>query len=173
MRARGPATVVAASLAVLVALLVGMPLVRLGQVVWEETHGDVAAALVGADLAAIARATVLLAAAVTLTAVPLGTAMALVLRHPDLPGRSVLRAAVLLPVVPFSLELLALRRLTSAAFGTLMSLEPAIALLVGLVALGQVPGAAALVGVAFVVVAGIGAERTGRRATPPGPPVAP
>ena len=80
--------------------------------------------------------------------------------------------AVLLPVVPFSLELLALRRLTSAAFGTLMSLEPAIALLVGLVALGQVPGAAALVGVAFVVVAGIGAERTGRRGTPPGPPPA-
>ena len=99
MRARGPATVVAASLAGLVVLLVGVPLVRLGQVVWEETHGDVAAALVGADLAAIARATVLLAAAVTLTAVPLGTAMALVLRRPDLPGRSVLRAAVLLPVV--------------------------------------------------------------------------
>src|SRR4051794_9612825 len=48
--------------------------------------------------------------------------------------------AVLLPVVPFSLELLALRRLTTAAFGTLMSLEPAIALLVGLVALRQVPG---------------------------------
>ena len=80
--------------------------------------------------------------------------------------------AVLLPVVPFSLELLALRRLTTAAFGTLMSLEPAIALLVGLVALRQVPGAAALVGVAFVVAAGIGAERTGRRGTPPGPPPA-
>jgi inner membrane transporter RhtA len=71
--------------------------------------------------------------------------------------------AVLLPVVPFSLELLALRRLTSAAFGVLMSLEPAIALVVGLVALHQVPGAAALVGVAFVVAAGIGAERTGAR----------
>src|SRR6476661_676891 len=99
MRARGPATVVAAALAVLVALLVGMPLVRLGQVVWEETHGDVPAALVGADLAAVARATVLLAAAVTLTAVPLGTAIALVLRRPDLPGRAFLRAAVLLPVV--------------------------------------------------------------------------
>src|SRR6478752_74563 len=36
--------------------------------------------------------------------------------------------ALLLPVVPFSLERLALRRLTTAAFGTLMSLEPAIAL---------------------------------------------
>ena len=48
--------------------------------------------------------------------------------------------AVLLPVIPFSLELLALRRLTVDAFGTLMSLEPAIALVVGLVVLGQVPG---------------------------------
>ena len=34
--------------------------------------------------------------------------------------------AILLPVVPFTLELLALRRLTTAAFGTLMCLEPAI-----------------------------------------------
>lgn len=74
--------------------------------------------------------------------------------------------AVLLPVVPFSLELLALRRLTSAAFGTLMSLEPAIALLVGAVVLHQVPGAAPLVGVALVVAAGIGAERTGGRVAP-------
>ena len=71
--------------------------------------------------------------------------------------------ALLLPVIPFSLELLALRRLTSAAFGTLMSLEPAIALVVGLVALHQVPGAAPLAGVAFVVAAGIGAERAGAR----------
>jgi inner membrane transporter RhtA len=71
--------------------------------------------------------------------------------------------AVLLPVVPFSLELLALRRLTTAAFGTLMSLEPAVALVVGLVALHQVPGWAAVAGIAFVVAAGVGAERTGRR----------
>ena len=71
--------------------------------------------------------------------------------------------AVLLPVVPFSLELLALRRLSTAAFGTLMSLEPAFALLVGLVVLSQVPRPLAVVGIAFVVVAGIGAERTGGR----------
>ena len=80
--------------------------------------------------------------------------------------------AVLLPVVPFSLELLALRRLTTAAFGTLMSLEPAVALVVGLVALHQVPGPAAVAGIAFVVAAGVGAERTGRRAAPSGIPVA-
>jgi len=71
--------------------------------------------------------------------------------------------AVLLPVVPFSLELLALRRLTTGAFGTLMSLEPAIALVVGLVVLRQVPGLWAVLGMAFVVAAGVGAERTGAR----------
>src|SRR5689334_4755862 len=48
--------------------------------------------------------------------------------------------AVLHPVVPFSLEFLALRRLTARAFGTLMSLEPAIALLAGVLILRQVPG---------------------------------
>jgi inner membrane transporter RhtA len=77
-----------------------------------------------------------------------------------------LALAVLLPVIPFALELLALRRLTTAAFGTLMSLEPAIALVIGLLVLHQVPGWAPLVGVAFVVAAGVGAERTGGRDLP-------
>lgn len=75
-----------------------------------------------------------------------------------------LALAILLPVIPFMLELLALRRLTTSAFGTLMALEPAAALLIGLVALHQVPGLFPVIGVAFVVVAGIGAERTGARA---------
>ena len=66
-------------------------------------------------------------------------------------------------MVPFSLELLALRKLTTAAFGVLMALEPAIALVVGLVALGQLPGWWAVAGIALVVVAGIGAERAGGR----------
>lgn len=79
--------------------------------------------------------------------------------------------AILLPVIPFTLELLALRRLTTAAFGTLMSLEPAFALLVGLVALGQVPGLLAVLGIGFVVTAGIGAERTGAREVADEPPV--
>ena len=71
--------------------------------------------------------------------------------------------AVLLPVIPFSLELLALRRLTTAAFGTLMCLEPAIALVIGLIVLHQVPGPLPVLGIGFVVVAGVGAERAGRR----------
>ncbi|WP_239155055.1 DMT family transporter [Amycolatopsis sp. FDAARGOS 1241] len=71
--------------------------------------------------------------------------------------------AILLPVVPFSFEMLALRRLNASAFGTLMSLEPAIAMTIGLVVLHQIPDAAAVAGVAFVVAAGAGAERTGAR----------
>ncbi len=71
--------------------------------------------------------------------------------------------AVLFPVIPFMLEMLALRRLTTAAFGTLMCLEPAIAVVVGLLALGQLPGPAPVIGIAFVVAAGLGAERTGSR----------
>jgi inner membrane transporter RhtA len=74
--------------------------------------------------------------------------------------------AVLLPIVPFTLELLALRRLNTAAFGTLMSLEPAFALLVGLFILGQEPGVLSVLGIAFVVAAGIGAERSGAREAP-------
>jgi inner membrane transporter RhtA len=74
--------------------------------------------------------------------------------------------AILLPVVPFALEMLALRRLTTAAFGTLMALEPAFAMIVGLVVLHQVPGPAGVVGICFVVAAGIGAARTGARSSP-------
>ena len=77
--------------------------------------------------------------------------------------------AVLLPLVPFTLELLALRRLTTAAFGTLMCLEPAFAMVIGLVALGQVPDQLAVVGIGFVVAAGVGAERTGSRAVDEAP----
>lgn len=76
---------------------------------------------------------------------------------------AMLALAMLHPVLPFSLELLALRRLTASAFSTLMSLEPAIALLAGLLILGQVPDATAAVGITLVVIAGIGATRTGAR----------
>jgi inner membrane transporter RhtA len=74
--------------------------------------------------------------------------------------------AILLPVVPFALELLALRRLTTAAFGTLMSLEPSFAMVVGLLVLDQVPRSSGVVGICFVVAAGIGAARTGARSSP-------
>ena len=76
--------------------------------------------------------------------------------------------AVLLPVVPFTLELLALRRLTAAAFGTLMSLEPGFAMIVGFLVLHQVPGPFGLLGICVVVAAGIGAARAGARSVPVG-----
>jgi inner membrane transporter RhtA len=77
--------------------------------------------------------------------------------------------AVLLPVVPFALEMMSLRRLTTATFGTLMALEPAFAMIVGLVVLHQIPGPAGTFGICFVVAAGIGAARAGARTSPPVP----
>ena len=74
--------------------------------------------------------------------------------------------ALLLPVLPYALEMAALRRLTTAAFGTLASVEPAVGVLVGLVLLGQVPHPVQAAGVALVILAGLGAERTGARVHP-------
>lgn len=71
--------------------------------------------------------------------------------------------AVLMPVLPFALELLALRRMTHTAFGTLMALEPAIGLGWGVVLLSQVPSVGQLVGITLVVVAGAASQRGGRR----------
>ena len=72
--------------------------------------------------------------------------------------------AVLSSVLPYSLELLALRRLSAKVFGILLSLEPAFAALAGLVVLGQVLSPTQLVGMALVVTAsalvlGLGARR--------------
>jgi inner membrane transporter RhtA len=78
--------------------------------------------------------------------------------------------AILLPIIPFALELLALRRLTAAAFGTLMSLEPGFAMLMGLLVLHQVPAPLAVVGIVAVVGAGIGAARSGARSETHGTP---
>jgi inner membrane transporter RhtA len=101
---------------------------------------------------------------------PVAGVVALLVAHPDpavvLAPHMVLAGiglAILLPVIPFALEMLALRRLTTTAFGTLMSLEPAVALIVGLVALQQTPAPGPVVGILFVVVAGIGAQRSGAR----------
>ena len=76
----------------------------------------------------------------------------------------VLALAALHPVLTFSLEYLSLRGLTARAFGTLMSLEPAIAILAGLLVLRQIPDIASAIGVILVVIAGIGAIRAGARA---------
>lgn len=74
-----------------------------------------------------------------------------------------LGAAALLPLIPWSLEFLALRRLTKAAFGTLMALEPAFAAVIGFIVLSQAPGPLDLIGVVLVIVAGVAAARSGPR----------
>ncbi|WP_409470061.1 EamA family transporter [Streptomyces sp. HC307] len=76
-------------------------------------------------------------------------------------------AAVLLPIAPHVLELFALRRLTAGAFGTLMSLEPAVATGIGFLVLAQTPDAGQLAGVVLVCVAGTAACRSGTRSTTP------
>lgn len=68
--------------------------------------------------------------------------------------------AVLSSVLPYSLELVALRRLRPAVFGILLSLEPAVAALAGLLVLGQRLSIAQLLGMACVVSASIAVTRT-------------
>jgi inner membrane transporter RhtA len=74
------------------------------------------------------------------------------------PGAAAVGAAtgVLSSVIPYSLELEALRRIAVGTFGVLMSLEPAVAAVIGLVALGQGLAAVDVVGIGLVVVASAG-----------------
>jgi inner membrane transporter RhtA len=84
------------------------------------------------------------------------------LAEPDLLGAALV-VALASSVLPYSLELEALRRLPEAVFGVLMSLDPAVAALVGFVALGQDLGARELLAIAMVVVASAGAAGLSHR----------
>jgi inner membrane transporter RhtA len=68
--------------------------------------------------------------------------------------------ALLSSVIPYSLELEALRRMPPKVFGVLMSLEPAVASLVGLLVLGEILGVTQWLAVLMVVAASVGATRT-------------
>ena len=74
--------------------------------------------------------------------------------------------ALLSSVIPYSLELEALRRMRPQPFGVLMSLEPAMAALAGLVVIGQSLSAPDLAGIAMVVVASAGATLGTRSPAP-------
>jgi inner membrane transporter RhtA len=71
--------------------------------------------------------------------------------------------AILCPILPFLLEFWALRRLNAGVFSTLMAVEPAVAVLAGLVILGQVLDVGEAFGIGLVIIAGIGAARSGAR----------
>jgi inner membrane transporter RhtA len=102
--------------------------------------------------------------------VPIAAVTAAVIGVPQAAGHltlGVLAAAaglaILLPVLPFALEMLALRRMTPTAFGTLMALEPALGILLGLLILHQQPSATQVLGILLVVLAGAAAQHGGRR----------
>jgi inner membrane transporter RhtA len=77
-----------------------------------------------------------------------------------------LAVGLLSSVIPYSIELEALRRLPASTFGVLMSLEPAVAALVGYVALSQDLSGAELAGIGLVVIASAGALREAATAAP-------
>ena len=70
--------------------------------------------------------------------------------------------------IPYALEMEALRKVPPKVFSILMSLEPAVAALVGVVLLGEILGVKQWLAIGCVVIASIGSTRTTRRdaATP-------
>jgi inner membrane transporter RhtA len=91
------------------------------------------------------------------------------LLHPGVLGRGA-AVALLSSALPYSFELMALRRIRASVFGVLMSLEPAVAALSGLVFLGQDLRAREWLAIAAVMLASIGATRGAR---PPDQPIEP
>jgi len=83
--------------------------------------------------------------------------------HPNLLGAAFL-VAIASSVLPYSLELVALRRLPESVFGVLMSLDPGVAAVAGFLVLGQDVVARDVLGIAMVVVASAGAAALGHKA---------
>jgi inner membrane transporter RhtA len=67
---------------------------------------------------------------------------------------------LLVPLAPYILELAALRRLPTRVFGVLMSLEPGIGALLGLVILGQSLALGGVAAIALIVSASVGVTLT-------------
>ncbi|AXB46527.1 EamA family transporter [Amycolatopsis albispora] len=73
-----------------------------------------------------------------------------------------LMVALLSSVIPYSLELEALRKIPPRVFGVLMSLEPAVAAIAGLLLLGEALHLPQWLAICCVVAASIGATRTAK-----------
>jgi inner membrane transporter RhtA len=95
------------------------------------------------------------------------------LLQPELYG-VLIAVAIASSVLPYSLEIEALRTLPQRVFGVLMSVEPAIAALAGFIVLGQDLALRDWIAIGLVVVASAGASLSAttseRRAAPPEPP---
>jgi inner membrane transporter RhtA len=72
-------------------------------------------------------------------------------------------------VIPYTCELVALRTLRPAVFSILMSLEPAVAALAGLIVVHELLGPLQLAAMACVVAASVGATRSGAVISEPVP----
>lgn len=79
--------------------------------------------------------------------------------------------ALLSSVVPYALELSALRRMPTRVFGILMSLEPAAAAVAGLLVLDQLLGGRELAALLLVSVASLGVTLGRREGQPPVAPL--
>lgn len=69
--------------------------------------------------------------------------------------------AILVPLFPYALEMIALRRMPMSAFGILMSLEPALGALAGFLVLSQPMTPLQMLGTALVVAASAGVTSSG------------
>ncbi len=74
-----------------------------------------------------------------------------------------LGVALLSTTLPFTFEFEALKRLSNRAYGVIVSVEPAVATLIGALLLGERIGVQGIVAVACVVVAAIGITVTDGR----------
>lgn len=101
----------------------------------------------------------------TLLTLPLGASGAI--RGVSDPGLLMMAIGIafLASVIPYSLELSALRLIPARVFGVLLSLEPVVASLAGWLLLQQTLGALAMLAIGLVVCASIGSTLTAR--TPP------
>nr|WP_231978928.1 EamA family transporter [Streptomyces sp. TLI_053] len=112
-----------------------------------------------------------LAVAMTVSALmslPLGVGSAgATLLEPGVLGLG-LAVALLSSGLPYTLELLALRRLSAPVFAVLTGLAPAVGALAGFLVLGQELSAAQCLAVVLVVAAGAGAVRAGTPRSPGG-----
>lgn len=81
-----------------------------------------------------------------------------------------LGVAILSTALPYSLEMIALTKMPARTFGTLMSIEPAVAAMSGLIFLGEILTFSQWLAIGAIIAASVGATLSMRRET--SPPVA-
>ncbi len=93
-------------------------------------------------------------------------AMAPILQHPSLLVRAA-GVGVLSGALPYSLEMIALRRMSARGYGVLSSLDPVLAALSGLLLLGEQLSPLRWLAIGCIVLASIGSTLAGERAMMP------